>query len=111
MVRLTRMFAGQHESQSCQSGGSIVLKKGKALFFRCSFACLIALCTVVAAPLAVAQAAAQSASADNLKVVLLGTGVGPQLNLQQFGESTLIEAGSVRLLFDCGRGTTLRLAE
>jgi ribonuclease Z len=43
--------------------------------------------------------------------VLLGTGVGPPVNLQQFGASTLIEAGSERLLFDCGRGATLRLAQ
>jgi ribonuclease Z len=48
---------------------------------------------------------------DNLKVILLGTGVGPPVNLRQYGASTLIEAGGVRLLFDCGRGTTIRLAQ
>jgi len=53
----------------------------------------------------------RAASPDNLKVVLLGTGVGPRVNLQQFGASILIEAGGVRLLFDCGRGSTLRLTE
>lgn len=53
----------------------------------------------------------RAASPDNLKVVLLGTGVGPRANLQQFGASTLVEAGGVRLLFDCGRGTTLRLTQ
>ena len=52
----------------------------------------------------------QSASPDNLKVVLLGSGMGPRVNLQQFGASTLIEAANLRLLFDCGRGATLRLA-
>ncbi|MEO8682543.1 MAG: MBL fold metallo-hydrolase, partial [Vicinamibacterales bacterium] len=52
-----------------------------------------------------------SASVDTLKVVLLGSGVGPPVNLQQFGASILIEAGSERLLFDCGRGATLRLAQ
>src|SRR5690349_10686008 len=72
-----------------------------------SFACLIALSPLLAAPLALAQ----SAPADTLKIVLLGTGVGPPVNLQQYGASTLIEAGSVRLLFDCGRGATLRLAQ
>ena len=46
-----------------------------------------------------------------LKVVLLGSGSGPRLDLQQFGASTLVEAGSVRLLFDCGRGTTQRLTQ
>jgi ribonuclease Z len=54
---------------------------------------------------------AQSGESDNLKVVLLGTAVGPTVNLEQFGASTLVEAGSVRLLFDCGRGATLRLAQ
>jgi ribonuclease Z len=46
-----------------------------------------------------------------LKVILLGTGVGPPVNLQQYGVSTLVEAGGQRLLFDCGRGATLRLAQ
>jgi ribonuclease Z len=49
--------------------------------------------------------------AGKIKVVLLGTGAGPLINLQQFGASTLIEAGNRRLLFDCGRGTTLRLEQ
>lgn len=48
---------------------------------------------------------------DSLKVVLLGTGVGPVVNLRQYGASTLVEAGGLRFLFDCGRGATLRLAE
>lgn len=55
--------------------------------------------------------AVQSASPDHLKVILLGSGSGPLVNLNQFGASTLIEAGSVRLLFDCGRGATLRLTQ
>ncbi|HWE43816.1 MAG TPA: MBL fold metallo-hydrolase [Gemmatimonadaceae bacterium] len=48
---------------------------------------------------------------DSLKVVLLGTGVGPVVNLQQYGASTLVEAGGQRLLFDCGRGATMRLVQ
>jgi ribonuclease Z len=56
-------------------------------------------------------AAVQAASPDHLKVVLLGTAVGPTVNLEQFGASTLVEAGGLRLLFDCGRGATLRLAQ
>jgi len=79
----------------------------------------VALVTAVIAPLALGQATVpgqsdpvgQTASADKLKVVLLGTAVGPKVNLQQFGASTLIEAGGVRLLFDCGRGSTLRLGQ
>jgi ribonuclease Z len=55
--------------------------------------------------------AVRSAPPDNLRVVLLGSGMGPRVNLQQFGASTLVEAGGVRLLFDCGRGATIRLAQ
>ena len=52
-----------------------------------------------------------SAPSDSLKVILLGTGVGPLVNLQQFGASTLVEAGGERFLFDCGRGATMRLTQ
>lgn len=100
----------------------------KTLFFRCCFTCYSALLVFIVVPQAAAQvkplyergqvkteeqsgAVIQSASPDNLKVVLLGTGVGPPVNLRQYGASTLIEAGGVRLLFDCGRGATLRLAQ
>jgi ribonuclease Z len=76
------------------------------LFLRRSFTCFLATLNVLAAPPVVAEE-----KTDDLKIVLLGTGVGPPVNLQQFGASTLIEAGSVRLLFDCGRGATLRLAQ
>src|SRR5262245_51149015 len=47
----------------------------------------------------------------HLRITLLGTGSGPTVNLKRFGPSTLVEAGTERLLFDCGRGTTLRLTE
>jgi ribonuclease Z len=50
-------------------------------------------------------------SSDSIKVILLGTGVGPVVNLQQYGASTLVEAGGERFLFDCGRGATLRLVQ
>jgi ribonuclease Z len=33
------------------------------------------------------------------------------VNLQQFGASTLVEAGGERFLFDCGRGATMRLTQ
>jgi hypothetical protein len=68
----------------------------KTLFFRCCFTCLIALIVLVVALQTAAQkkpllendrvkifeqsgAAIQSTSSDNLKVVLLGTGVDPAL--------------------------------
>ena len=65
--------------------------------------------------IAQAQAVSRSPTAtvpsDSLKVVLLGSGPGPLVNLQQYGASVLVEAGRQRFLFDCGRGATLRLAE
>jgi ribonuclease Z len=66
---------------------------------------------VHAAQSAPERAASPGIAADRLKVVLLGSGAGPLVNLQQFGASTLIEAGSERFLFDCGRGATLRLTQ
>jgi ribonuclease Z len=61
--------------------------------------------------LAPSGVALQPAAPDNLRVVLLGSGMGPRVNLQQFGASTLVEAAGARLLFDCGRGATIRLAQ
>ena len=62
-------------------------------------------------PPAGSGAVVKSAAPNSLRVVLLGTGAGPPVNLQQFGASTLVEAGGVRLLFDCGRGATTRLTQ
>jgi ribonuclease Z len=46
--------------------------------------------------------------AARFTVTLLGTG-SPALSIERFGPSTLVEAGNQRLLFDCGRGATIRL--
>ena len=64
-----------------------------------------------AAIAATVPSTAAKAPSDSLKVVLLGTGVGPAVNLQQYGASILVEAGGQRFLFDCGRGATLRLVQ
>ncbi|KYG19984.1 ribonuclease Z [Bradyrhizobium sp. AT1] len=48
------------------------------------------------------------ASADPIKVTLLGTGV-PTPRPTSFSASTLVEAGSEKLLFDLGRGSTMQL--
>jgi ribonuclease Z len=45
-----------------------------------------------------------------LRLTLLGTG-NPRPTIDRFGPSTLIEAGSHRLLIDAGRGATIRLAQ
>ena len=46
--------------------------------------------------------------AAEMRVTLLGTGT-PTPRLGSFSASTLVEVGSERLLFDLGRGSTIRL--
>jgi len=46
--------------------------------------------------------------AQNLKVTLLGTGI-PVPSIERFGPSVLVEAGTQKFLFDCGRGAAQRL--
>jgi len=50
----------------------------------------------------------QESSSDSIVVTLLGTG-SPIPLLDRFGPSTLVEAGGLRFLFDCGRGTMQRI--
>ena len=47
---------------------------------------------------------------DAIAATLLGTG-SPELRLNRFGGSTLVQAGPHNLLFDAGRGCTLRLGQ
>ncbi|QOZ77740.1 MBL fold metallo-hydrolase [Bradyrhizobium sp. CCBAU 53351] len=49
-----------------------------------------------------------AASAEPIKVTLLGTGV-PTPRPTSFSASTLVEAGNEKLLFDLGRGSTMQL--
>ena len=49
-----------------------------------------------------------AASAEPIKVTLLGTGV-PTPRPTSFSASTLVEAGNEKLLFDLGRGSTVQL--
>lgn len=72
-------------------------------------------CWIVAAALTLsgapitAQEAPETAQGD-MVVTLLGTGTpGPRSN--RFGASTLIQAGGLNLVFDAGRGNTIRLVE
>ncbi len=51
---------------------------------------------------------APALAADDFSVTLLGTGM-PVPSPTRFGNSTLIEAGGQRLVFDMGRGVTIRL--
>jgi len=54
--------------------------------------------------------AINSASAESIRVTLLGTGT-PAPSVDRYGPSTLVEAGNEKLLFDVGRGATVRLAQ
>jgi ribonuclease Z len=62
---------------------------------------------LVVAGLAAALWAGAAAAAE-MRVTLLGTGT-PTPRLSSFSASTLVEAGPERLLFDFGRGSTIRL--
>ena len=57
-----------------------------------------------------AQTPPAPATPPDIQVVLLGTQAGPTYNVQRLGISTLVIAGSERLLFDAGRGTTTGMA-
>ena len=92
----------------------------KGLFFAVSLGCLTlppaqprhsGVVRIAQSAPARGGATVQSAPSDSFTVVLLGTGVGPSVNLQQFGASILVEAGGERFLFDCGRGATMRLTQ
>lgn len=54
--------------------------------------------------------ASTPALAQDMRVTLLGTGT-PIVNFNRFGMSTLVEAGTQKLLFDAGRGVVLRLQQ
>ena len=47
---------------------------------------------------------------DEMRVTLLGTGT-PFPNAERFGSAILVEVAGRRLLFDCGRGVVIRLAQ
>jgi len=55
-----------------------------------------------------AVAAEQPAASDEIVVTLLGTG-SPEPSSTRFGPATLVQAGGLNLLFDAGRGVTVRL--
>ena len=54
--------------------------------------------------------AVRTQTLPTLQITLLGTG-NPRPNLDRFGPSILVEAGSQRILIDAGRGATQRLFE
>ena len=70
---------------------------------------VVTVCSMLSAPTVLAQSVGTT-NRDRFTVTLLGTG-SPLLRIDRFGPSTLVEAGGQRLLFDCGRAATLRLAQ
>lgn len=54
------------------------------------------------------HSSAETANRSDFRVTLLGTGI-PVPDPNRFGPATLVEAGAQRLLFDAGRGATIRL--
>lgn len=54
--------------------------------------------------------AALPAASEEMRVTLLGTG-SPVPNPDRYSQSTLVEAGSQKLLFDFGRGAPIRLTQ
>lgn len=69
---------------------------------------LIAAVLVIIASTPGAKGQNSPRAAADLQVILLGTST-PNPLADRFGPSTLVEAGAERLLFDCGRGCTIRL--
>lgn len=67
---------------------------------------VVLLCLTTVPPI-MGQDVGSPASSD-FKVTLLGTST-PNPLPDRFGPSTLVEAGSEKLVFDCGRGATIRL--
>ena len=57
-----------------------------------------------------AQEASATATDSSLTVVLLGTRSGPAVDAERLGISTLVLAGTEKLLFDCGRASTTAMA-
>lgn len=69
----------------------------------------IALISLTAAASMAAEAPhATGNSADSIVVTLLGTG-DPVLSTTRYGMSTLVQAGGLNLVFDAGRGCSVRL--
>jgi ribonuclease Z len=58
----------------------------------------------------IALGAAAAAHAEAINVTVLGSG-SPVPSARRFSQATLVEAGGQKLLFDAGRGVTIRLAQ
>lgn len=72
--------------------------------------CRIVIAVILLVSVASQANAQQTEDNDDIVVTLLGTG-SPALNPKRFGPSTLVQAGGLNLLFDAGRGSSIRMAQ
>lgn len=63
---------------------------------------------ILAASLLTTVLAQTVPTGQDFKVTLMGTGT-PGLSVERFGPSTLVQVGNQKLVFDVGRGATIRL--
>src|SRR5579871_3919880 len=80
-----------------------------ATIARRSTSALFAVALAMIHPIYRSAAAEEKPPVSNeIVVTLLGTG-GPEPTALRFGPATLVQAGGLNLLFDAGRGVTVRL--
>ena len=91
------------------NSASIMARRGIRVFVGIRAHLLVAGVAVVLS-LASGHALAADVSEDTIIVTLLGTGT-PQLNPRRFGYSTLVQAGGLNLVFDAGRGSSIRMGQ
>lgn len=75
---------------------------------QCIWACIAATLALIYPIHSSAAAEEKPATSNEIMVTLLGTG-GPEPTAARFGPATLVQAGGLNLLFDAGRGVTVRL--
>lgn len=75
---------------------------------QCIWACIAATLALIYPIYSSAAAEEKPAISNEIMVTLLGTG-GPEPTAARFGPATLVQAGRLNLLFDAGRGVTVRL--
>lgn len=75
---------------------------------QCIWACIAAILALIYPIHSSAAAEEKPAISNEIMVTLLGTG-GPEPTAARFGPATLVQAGGLNLLFDAGRGVTVRL--
>jgi len=76
---------------------------GRSRLYARMFAAFSLVCVMIAY-----GATADAQTQPDIRVTLLGTGT-PSPIVERFGPSILVEAGSEKLVFDCGRGCPIRL--